>query len=352
LLRVAEAGEQPVDRVDAVAVAHLADLLVEALGAAAALVPPPEEVGQVGIEDARPPPVPRPRRGLRELPVAVDGALARADPLGDILDARPRQVQPPYVLPHLDEALVAPLGRPLDAPVRPTQADGQRRNVVVDGAWEPLLLSARSRCSGTPECGPLAQQELLQPEGEAVEEVPAVRDREGVRGARVDALPADTRAVAADHLDARVLPEPPRYGFDRVPLEEVHHPMALEVHQDGARGVAPPEAEVVHAHHAHFLLGVTAESPPDAVKEGVGADEQAELAGPSLAPASPPRAKAIHSSASLRRSVPRAWTPATSSSRSAKILRSQEGSSQKNFLTLTRRRTGIPPRGRSASVLV
>lgn len=48
----------------------------------------------------------------------------------------------------------------------------------------------------------------------------------------------------------------------------------------------------------------------------------------------------------------RVWTPATFSSRSAKILRSHVGSSQKNFCTRTRRRTGAPHHGRSARVRV
>jgi hypothetical protein len=76
-----------------------------------------------------------------------------------------------------------------------------------------------------------------------------------------------------DHLHARVPPEPPRYGPHRVPLEEVHHLVALEVHQDGARGAAPPEAEVVHAQDAH-VFGIRTEGCPDAVEEGVGAHEQ------------------------------------------------------------------------------
>src|SRR5215212_1879963 len=215
LLRVAEAGEQPVDRVYAVAVAHLPDLLVEPLGAAATLVPPSQQVGQVGVEDAPPPPVARPWRWICALPVAVDGAVAGSDPLRYVLDARPHQVQPSDLLPPLDEALVALLCRPLDAAVGPSQADGQGRNVLVDGAGQPLPFFARSG-RGPPQHGSLAQQELLQAQGEATEEVPAVGDLEGAGGARVDALPADVRAVSGDHLHARVPQKPPRYGLARV----------------------------------------------------------------------------------------------------------------------------------------
>jgi hypothetical protein len=72
---------------------------------------------------------------------------------------------------------------------------------------------ARSGRGGPPQHGSLAQQELLQAQGEATEEVPAVGDLEGAGGARVDALPADVRAVSGDHLHARVPPKPPRYGL-------------------------------------------------------------------------------------------------------------------------------------------
>jgi hypothetical protein len=97
--------------------------------------------------------------------------------------------------------------------------------------------------------------------------VPPVGDLEGVGDTRVDALPADVRAVASDHLHARASPEPPRYGFGRVPFEEVR--------QDGARGVAFAQSEVVHAHHPH-VLGFGTEGAADAVQEGVGAHEQAQ----------------------------------------------------------------------------
>nr|WP_323127052.1 hypothetical protein [Rubrobacter tropicus] len=49
--------------------------------------------------------------------------------------------------------------------------------------------------------------------------------------------------------------------------------------------------------------------------------------------------------------VLRAWA-GTSGSRSQKILRSQEGSSQKKRLARTRRMTGAPRQGRSAIVRV
>jgi len=230
------------------AVAPLADLGVEPLGAAAARVPPLEKVGQVRIEDARPPPVPGTRRGLRELPVAVDGALAGADPLGDVLDACPRQVQPPYVSPPLDQAFVALLGRPLDAPMRPPQRDGQRRDAaIVDGAGKPLLLVVRSGRGGLCQRGSFVQQEPLQSQGEAMEEVPAIRDLRGIRGAPRYALPVDPGAVARRHLDPGMPLQPSRQAFLGTLGQEVHHLVPFQIHQDRAVGVALPEGEVVHA---------------------------------------------------------------------------------------------------------
>jgi len=135
--------------------------------------------------------------------------------------------------------------------------------------------------------------------------------------------------------------------------KKIHYPMTLEVHQDGAGDTIFAQAEVVYTQHAYDVLGpVGTEGPSDAVQEGVSGLTSNPNSRANLAPASPPRAKAIHSSASLWRSVARAWTRATSSKRSAKILRSQEGSSQKNFRTRTRRRTGVPHHGRSAKVRV
>src|SRR5918993_2072278 len=128
-------------------------------------------------------------------------------------------MKPSDLLPPLDEALVALLGRPLHALVRPPQANGQGRSVAVDGARKRPLPFARIGRGGLTQRGPFAQQELLESQGEAAEEVPAVGYLQGVGGARVDALPADVRAVAGDHLDARVLPEPSCYGLDRVALE-------------------------------------------------------------------------------------------------------------------------------------
>jgi hypothetical protein len=85
---------------------------------------------------------------------------------------------------------------------------------------------------------------------------------------------------------------------------KIHYLVTHEVYHDGAGGVVSTQAEVVSTRHAHILV-IGTESLSDTVQEGIRAYVQAQLVW-SLAPALPPRAKAIHSSASLWRSVARA----------------------------------------------
>jgi hypothetical protein len=63
-----------------------------------------------------------------------------------------------------------------------------------------------------------------------------------------------------------------------VSLGQVRHLVALQVHEDGARGAAFAQTEVVHAQHPH-VLGFGTEGAADTVQVGVGAHEQAEFAG-------------------------------------------------------------------------
>src|ERR687897_27405 len=102
-------------------------------------------------------------------------------------------MSPSDLVPPLDEALMALLRRPLHALVRPPQANGQGRSIAVDGARKRPLPFARFGRGGVTQRGPFAQQELLESQGEAAEEVPAVGYLHGVGGTRLDALPADVR---------------------------------------------------------------------------------------------------------------------------------------------------------------
>src|SRR5215208_6659734 len=95
----------------------------------------------------------------------------------------------------------------------------------------------------------LLQKVLFQYLGEVMQEVPAVGDMSRLRSTIVNAFPADRGAVTADHFQAGVLAEPSCYGLCRVSFEEIHYLVALEVHHDGAGGVASLETEVIHAQH-------------------------------------------------------------------------------------------------------
>ena len=59
--------------------------------------------------------------------------------------------------------------------------------------------------------------------------------------------------------------------------EKIKYLVRLEVHQDGAGGVVPTQAEVVYTQHAHILV-IGTESLSDTVQEGIEADVQAQLA--------------------------------------------------------------------------
>jgi len=122
------------------------------------------------------------------------------------------------------------------------------------------------------------QKDLFQYLGEVMQEVPAVGDLSRLRSTIVNTLPADGGALTADYLHAGALAEPLCDGPCRVPFEEIHYPVALEVHEDGARGVAFSETEVIHAQHPH-VLGFGTMGTPDTIQESVGAHEQTQFVG-------------------------------------------------------------------------
>src|SRR5829696_5197137 len=163
----------------AVSVASLADLAVELLAIVTALVPSPDEVGDVGVEDALLPLVRPAWRRLGEVLVAVDGPGAYAEPLTDVPEIRPGEVEAANVPPLLDQALVALPRGLLDLPVvgpRSVRHDGSG----AEGFVAPVfgLGPRRGRLA---EGGLLLEQEALEHVREVVQEVPAVRDLHGAR---------------------------------------------------------------------------------------------------------------------------------------------------------------------------
>ena len=132
--------------------------------------------------------------------------------------------------------------------------------------------------------------------------------------------------------------------------EKIHYLVTLEVHQDGAGGVASTQAEVVYTQQAHILL-IGTESLSDTVQEGIRAYDEAQLV-------CEPRACLTAQSKSdpLQRLPLAVGGASVDAGHILKTLREdlalQEGWSQKNLRTRTRRRTGVPPQGRSAKVRV
>jgi hypothetical protein len=59
--------------------------------------------------------------------------------------------------------------------------------------------------------------------------------------------------------------------------EKINYLVTLEVHQDGAGGVVPTQAEVLYTQHAH-ILGIGTKSPSYTLQEGIRAYDEAQLA--------------------------------------------------------------------------
>lgn len=74
----------------------------------------------------------------------------------------------------------------------------------------------------------------------------AVRDLLGVRRALPNAFGVHTRPVSRNDLHARMLLKPSGQGRGTAVGEQVDRSVCLQVHQDGAVGVAFPEGPVVH----------------------------------------------------------------------------------------------------------
>jgi hypothetical protein len=132
--------------------------------------------------------------------------------------------------------------------------------------------------------------------------------------------------------------------------KKIHYPVTLEVHQDGA-GMRCAQTKVLYTKHTH-LLSLATKSLSDALQESVRAEEQSQLV-------SQPRSRlATKGESDPLQRLPLALCGAGVDAgnlipkRSAKILRRQEGWSQKNLRTRTLRRTGVPHHGRSAKVRV
>jgi hypothetical protein len=84
---------------------------------------------------------------------------------------------------------------------------------------------------------------------QVAQDVPAVRDLAGLRGAGASPVGVRAGPVPGDHLDARVPPQPSGQRA-RLPIrQQVDHLVAFQVHEHRAVAVAAPQRPVVHPEH-------------------------------------------------------------------------------------------------------
>jgi hypothetical protein len=112
---------------------------------------------------------------------------------------------------------------------------------------------------------------------EVAQQVPAVRDLDRVRRAAAHAVGVGPGAVARDDLDAGVRPEPCRQGLGPAVRQEVHHPAALQVDEDGPVPVAAAPGPVVDRQHPRGRTRLRDRVvPARQPQQGVGAGRHGE----------------------------------------------------------------------------
>lgn len=90
---------------------------------------------------------------------------------------------------------------------------------------------------------------LLHRGGQGLQQVPAIRDFEGVGGGFLDRLDVGSGPVPADDLGSGMLGEPGRERLGGAVGQYVHDPAGLDVDQHGAVGAALAEGKLVHPQH-------------------------------------------------------------------------------------------------------
>jgi hypothetical protein len=121
----------------------------------------------------------------------------------------------------------------------------------------------------------LAPQHLLPGLGAVREDMEAVGDLDGLRSAAGGAFGEVRPAVAAYRPDLRPVLEPGGAGISRALGQQIHDPVALEVDQDGAVGLAAAQAPIVDTDHGASGRG-RHRSPPNLPHEGIRAGGPAE----------------------------------------------------------------------------
>ncbi len=177
------------------------------------------------------------------------------------------------ILPLLDEALVALPGHLLHLRFvlpRAVRAHRPRSESVL------AFLFGRLRRSRPAEHGLLLEQQVLEHEREVVQEVPAIRDLDGIRSTFRQSSPVDVRAIPGSNLYLGTLLEPGNEALLRAFRKKIHHFASFEVHEYRPVRVGLPEGEVVDAERLHLVDAGDA-SVLDAPEQGIATGEQPQF---------------------------------------------------------------------------
>lgn len=161
---------------------------------------------------------------------------------------------------------------------------------------------------------------------EVAQHVPAVSDLDSPRRALAGTVGIGAGAVAGDHLDARVGPEPGSQRLGRAVRQQVENPIPFKV--DEHRPVAMTGRQATSSTPSTRTAGPGSRGPWSrrVIRSNVSAPAGMASRCASRAPASPPRATPRCCWSSPSRSVRRAATGAVPTRRSAKVWRAQYAS--------------------------
>ena len=139
------------------------------------------------------------------------------------------------------------------------------------------------------ECLAMREEHLVERFAEILQEMEAVGNLGGRRGALACALGIGTRAIPRDDLYPGMLPEPLGHGVRGAIRQQGHGLAALQINEHGARGLAFPQGKIIHTEHSGGGAGRDG-LPAKQAQQGVAAQHHvprvAEL-HPSLPPKRP-----------------------------------------------------------------
>ncbi len=85
---------------------------------------------------------------------------------------------------------------------------------------------------------------------EIAQQVPSIRDLDGVRGTLANTIAVGSSTIAGDNLNAWMVPKPRGNGCGLTVREQIEDFVLLEIDQHGAVAAAPPPRPVIDPKHA------------------------------------------------------------------------------------------------------